>query len=639
MVLSLFLVSSLIFSNIRSVKSDTTILNRNYTLPTTDSYDFSSGIGNYLNLTSNSSTMSCIEDGVLGVSLGNITFGNAFAITYTDTSGILEIGFVLENGVDEINTQTFTVTDFYHVVSLIVNGTTITEMIDGLINWTGIYDVCGNVTAEYAFGDFGGTWTGFLSVNLNEIPSVFDGSGTVWWFYPCETFSDCTINYKPLGIGTTSYALSTSHIGGTYSFYSTSSQTGSSPTTTTGLEINPPATGVVLTNFTYVFGFYIKPNIINGSLSSSGGFHMNINTFSLLLRNSEGSPYMGVSLFNNGTGLFSFALDSNVNLGMGSTFSSSLFSMQLDKESTIARAVNVWYHVEVLITPTSKSLYVDGVLDISDSYGGGTNQSSYATFSQVVLTGYITGTVDSIYLASDLGADLSSYNAEITTVTFQHAWSPASLYITQQNPYTYLETLYQNTAYTFSGYTYIDGLNIGEGTFDIYISPYSSDSNLLNGWTTSYVASGTLSSGKLVFGLDIRPLSTVNNYQVIQIFVSITSPLNYSFSELYKITFIPTLSTTPVSSSTGYGSDALINWFVIFLIIFVPPAMLGLMLGKVGFFVGLIMSIGIGAYTLIIPYWMIFLLGIALILLLFEQFEGHIPDFQGVIRRKEVVEE
>ena len=313
--------------------------------------------------------------------------------------------------------------------------------------------------------------------------------------------------------------------------------------------------------------------------------------------------------------------------------------MQLDKESTIARAVNAWYHVEVLITPTSKSLYIDGVLDISDSYGGGTNQSSYATFSQVVLTGYITGTVDSIYLASDLGADLSSYNAEITTEAFQHAWSPASLYITQQNPYTYLETLYQNTAYTFSGYTYIDGLNIGEGTFDIYISPYSSDSNLLNGWTSSYVASGTLSSGKLVFGLDLRPLSTVNNYQVIQIFVSITSPLNYSFSELYKIIFVPTLATTPVSSSTGYGSDALTNWFVIFLIIFVPPAMLGIMLGKVGFFVGLIMSIGIGAYTLIIPYWMIFLLGIALILLLFEQFEGHIPDFQGVIRRKEVVEE
>ncbi len=108
--------------------------------------NFTSGIGNYFNLTSNSSTLSCVGDGVLGVSLGNTTFGNAFAITYTDTSGILEIGFVLENGIDDVNTQTFTVTDFYHIVSLIVNGTTITEMIDGLINWTGTYDVYGNVT-------------------------------------------------------------------------------------------------------------------------------------------------------------------------------------------------------------------------------------------------------------------------------------------------------------------------------------------------------------------------------------------------------------------------------------------------------------------------------------------------------------
>ena len=57
-----------------------------------------------------------------------------------------------------------------------------------------------------------------------------------------------------------------------------------------------------------------------------------------------------------------------------------------------------------------------------------------------------------------------------------------------------------------------------------------------------------------------------------------------------------------------------------FLIIFLPPAIISFTAGKVGFFIGLILTLSVGTYVGVVPVWMIFLVGIGLVLLLYSRF-------------------
>ena len=625
------IVSFLTFSvkNVRA--TDNIIFNHTYSVPNSDTQSLSD-ITNNITLTSNSSNLQNTAVPTV-IAVQNGVEGNGMAITYINTTGNCVIIFTLTNASDTSNNIT-TVSNFNHIVTIDMSGSTVSELLDNVVLWSGYYEL--NYTAfpfdSYVLDATGGI--GDLTVNIETHLYAYPSgsSGSVWWFYPCETFSDTVINNQPLGVGMTTWGLTTTRIGGQYSFgvYSSSS----SIIITNGIEITPPNTGLSLTNFTYVFGFYVKMINIEGIKTVND----NINRISMLLSGPEIYRYSGVGMFQNSTG-FSFC--TYYNASEGYQWSSSLNRIHVSGESVIVRNFGDWYKVELVVKPFSKELYVNGTLDFTDSYGDFSFQPSRVTISFVTENGTENALFDNLWISGDLNADLSSYNGQSSNIVYSHTFSPIPNSESKPYPYNWYETLAQNTPYTYSGILTIDNIQNGTGVFSVYRSVRSSDIAIFDTYTyTPIIVDSTISSGVISFIIDPRPISSSAYYEKLFLVANITSPINFTLAETYKITWSPQQSTSPViDTSTGFGSTALTSWFVLFLVLFVPPAILGVMLGQSGLFIGLVLTMGVGAYTHIIPYWLIFLLGMALVILLYERFKGALPDFGGVVRRREVEEE
>ena len=613
--------------------TDISIFNNTYTLPDSDSSS-PSGIVNNVTLTTNSTNTNGLGLIVASAVLGN-AFGNALSIIYENDTGTCSIIYFLTDGMGTTSNNATTVSNFNHVVSIKMSDTTITEILDGSIFWSGTFDLN---YATYPLNDYAfdataaslGDLTVDISISSYTYPSSSNGS--VWWFYPCETFSGTVINNQPLGVGMTTWGLTTTKIGGQYSFgvYSSSS----SIITTNGIEITPPNTGLSLTNFTYVFGFYVKVINIEGIKTVND----NINRISMLLSGPEIYRYSGVGMFQNSTG-FSFC--TYYNASEGYQWSSSLNRIHVSGESAIVRNFGDWYKVELVVKPSSKELYVNGTLDFTDSYGDFSFQPSRVTINFVTENGTENALFDNLWISGDLNADLSSYNGQSSNTVYSHTFTPIPNSESKSYPYNWYETLAQNTQYTYSGILTIDNIQNGTGVFSVYASVKSSDIAIFDTYTYSpIIINSVISNGVISFIISPRPISSSVYYEKLLLVANITSPINFTLAETYKITWGPQQTTSPViDTSTGFGSTALTSWFVLFLVLFVPPAILGVMLGQSGLFIGMILTMGVGAYTGLIPFWLIFLLGMALVILLYERFKGALPDFGGVIIKRGESEE
>jgi hypothetical protein len=182
-------------------------------------------------------------------------------------------------------------------------------------------------------------------------------------------------------------------------------------------------------------------------------------------------------------------------------------------------------------------------------------------------------------------------------ITIPSAFPPVSaplIYTTINNIITYRQFIWNIQSLQYATYT-------RDLTTNIYSFQEWTTVQLPTGWgfptwvTRHYILSST-STGYILLSY-YTPFTAIGGYN---------PPSAGNETE--------TSGSFPVS--TTFVFDIIVPW----LIIFVPPAILGIYVGKIGFFVGLVLTLSVGTYVGIVPIWVIFLVGLGLILLLYSRF-------------------
>jgi len=247
-----------------------------------------------------------------------------------------------------------------------------------------------------------------------------------------------------------------------------------------------------------------------------------------------------------------------------------------------------------------------------------------------------------VYLPYDSG--ILSYQYSFTSIPisttvdlYDSARGVAGLGTTR---YDYI-VLLQGTTYTYDGYIYYNSKLVGNGTF--LVKDVVGVSLIKYSFGFQNVLLGTVTNGHFMFNFQPRnnPNSIVYENVAIILNVNIGTGTgnNISFTEPYLLAWQQASVAPPAEpliAPSGFGSSTMANFLAIFLLIFVPPAVLGVCIGQTGLFIGLVLSIGAGSITTppIIPLWLDFIIGMTLVILLYERFKGALPDFGGVIVRR-----
>jgi hypothetical protein len=219
--------------------------------------------------------------------------------------------------------------------------------------------------------------------------------------------------------------------------------------------------------------------------------------------------------------------------------------------------------------------------------------------------------------------------------TYTYALSPNPISVGTFQIYPLLE-LYQGQSYLYTGNVYLSGDSNINGTYNI------TSSGILVGLFPNYLRSpkidfpfhsvlGNTSFTSGTFTFTLSPRNGASDIISESIEIIITFSDSSTFSALYVIDWYNYNYVNPrteENQNTGGGQETQLgNFFIDFIIIFIPSMFMGIYFGRNGFFIGLVLVSGIGWISGLMPIWFIFLAGIGLILLLFSN-----VDIGGMIR-------
>jgi hypothetical protein len=207
----------------------------------------------------------------------------------------------------------------------------------------------------------------------------------------------------------------------------------------------------------------------------------------------------------------------------------------------------------------------------------------------------------------------------VSTLTYTYSWSPAPSYETQT-----LVQLLGSTTYVYTGHIDVNGVN-GQGT-----------ATLLNlNSSTITVIKSLDSNGNFTFTF-ATPAVSIDSFFLISIALTNFNG-NYAFTLETLILAGSSVTATPYpfptynggSGGTGGGGGVLdgttvnynlnifVNFFLLFICIVAPAILLGVMAGTVGFLGGAVLGLGVGVLAGLLPFWFIFLVGLAIVAVLF----------------------
>lgn len=203
--------------------------------------------------------------------------------------------------------------------------------------------------------------------------------------------------------------------------------------------------------------------------------------------------------------------------------------------------------------------------------------------------------IDDVGIWSSLKADMSRFT-----------WTTTPL---PQNKTFFSGYLYQNTQYTFYGSVYDEnGTLTEEGTYTVSHSTGSLSGNMVN--------------GLLSFSMPKRQ-STATFSEEINIIISVgVEQLEIEIT----IYWVYVYSLPPAQEERA---NNLIDWIVMFVVIFLPAILLGGALYEnnqqpdamhinpiYGVIAGLVLSIGVGVYTTVLPLWLLVLMIVAVVIIM-----------------------
>jgi len=242
--------------------------------------------------------------------------------------------------------------------------------------------------------------------------------------------------------------------------------------------------------------------------------------------------------------------------------------------------------------------FPNGISPQSFYFGLSTNVGGYFNpFTRVLIELDYTGN----YCISDI---VNSLNAQ-----FSYLFDLFPTPITKTTQYY---ELYLSQQYTYYGYVFNNGIQAGNGTFTVNSTGIGLSSSIATLGTYTQVTNGLIINGILKFYYAPRT-GTTTIYEGIKIKITLSS-LIYTKQDL--IEWIPKEGVpNPSGGNMGYGGFDLTWWLIIFLCIFLPATVLGLYLGISGFMGGLVLSIGIGISTGLLPFWLITFVGLAIFII------------------------
>jgi hypothetical protein len=212
-------------------------------------------------------------------------------------------------------------------------------------------------------------------------------------------------------------------------------------------------------------------------------------------------------------------------------------------------------------------------------------------------------------------------------------------------------TLLQNVVYVFTGNIYFTDngyVRAGDGRYNVTFTPVSSDYNIIQYGIYSTTGDilfinslGGIYNHQAIFdnlqfikgtiivgvagswGLGVVPQSTIM-YQGIKVYWQLTNG-TYGISS-YRVTYglgtnitaVPTPNYGGVNDIGGYNVSFTFNILMVifFFLVFILP--LGYKFGNTGMFIGLIFSLIICTMLNLIPSWCIYLVGLGLILIVWQ---------------------
>lgn len=227
------------------------------------------------------------------------------------------------------------------------------------------------------------------------------------------------------------------------------------------------------------------------------------------------------------------------------------------------------------------------------------SENKYILQIQISLANYFEGYVilDDVGLWSSL---------PITYHRFTFSLSPSSNTQTSGS-----FNAYQGIQYTFNGYIWDENLTLSEsGTFSV-----TSDTG---------ISSGSISNGVFSFILSSRSgHNTLTETLTIRLVVS---------GEVIEIQIIATweyVAGSEDEEEQQQRANNLVDWIVMFVVVFLPALLLAggiyennnqpdsMHISPIfGIITGLVLSIGIGIYTSLIPFWLLIIIIVAIVVLI-----------------------
>lgn len=174
----------------------------------------------------------------------------------------------------------------------------------------------------------------------------------------------------------------------------------------------------------------------------------------------------------------------------------------------------------------------------------------------------------------------------------------------------------------------INGIIEANGTYSVRRTSIATDINSITSNPIQTLNSSFV-NGKFSFTLSTRTSSVAVIYEIINIVVNVPTEPNVDSRVLpigASSGYIVIVWTNQANTGQGQplGNDSFTNFILMFILIFVPVLLFGLLFKEVGIIIALALVIGIGAYTQIVPYWLVFLIGIAEVILVFTKVTNRI---------------